>query len=45
MNWLVAAAAALVAFLSMFRNRLIYLARKALGLPVRRSDGPPEAVG
>lgn len=37
-----AAAAALVAFLSMFRNPLIYLARKALGLPVIRPENRPE---
>ena len=38
-----AAAAVLVAFLSMYRNPLLYLARKAIGLPVRRPAEPPEA--
>lgn len=36
------AVAALAAFLSMFRNPLIYLARKALGLPVQL---PSDAEG
>ena len=38
-----AAAAALVAFLSMYRNPVFYLVRKAIGLPVRRPAEPPEA--
>jgi hypothetical protein len=29
-------------FVSMFRNPLIYLTRKAMGLPVRRPDEGPE---
>ncbi len=33
---------ATLGFLSMFRNPLIHLTRRALGLPVRRPDeGPP----
>ena len=36
--WIVAAAA--LGFVSMFRNPLIYFARKGLGLPVRRPDLP-----
>ena len=38
----VLAAVGLVAFLSMFRHPLIYLAKKALGRPVTRPEERPE---
>ena len=38
--WVVLAAT--LAFLSMFRNPLIYLAKKALGLPVRHPGEKPD---
>jgi hypothetical protein len=34
------AALGTLGFLSMFRNPMIYLVRRALGLPVRRPDDP-----
>lgn len=33
---------AALAFLSMFRHPIRYLTRRALGLPVRRPEDPPE---
>ena len=40
-GWLYSVAS-LVAFLSMFRNPLIYIIRKAMGLPVKRPEHQEE---